>query len=53
VRGMTFPASFSPAFLASAVMVEVDILCGGSSSGRSIDFEEEPDARYVLDLERV
>lgn len=53
VRGMTFPASFSPAFLASAVMVEVDILFGGSSSGRSIDLEEEPDARYVLDLERV
>lgn len=37
VRGMTFPASFSPAFLASAVMVEVDILFGGSSSGRAIN----------------
>jgi hypothetical protein len=53
VRGMTLPASLSPAFLASAVMVEVDILFVGSSSELSINFDDEQEARYVLDLECV
>jgi len=34
-------------------MVEVDILFGGSSSELSINFDEEQEARYVLDLESV
>lgn len=53
VRGMTFPASFSPAFLASAVMVEVDILFRWLVKWTFYQFNEEQEARYVLDLESV
>lgn len=50
---MTLPASFSPAFLASAVMVEVDILFRWLVKWTFYRFTEEQEARYGLDLECV